>query len=233
MSIWSRISAALAALAQGEPLSVVFDRLRGTPEMSVSFTIAVIALGAKLAKADGEVTRDEVACFRQIFTIPPGEEANAARVYNLARQDVAGFDHYARKIRALFGDGHEDVLTDLLEALFRIAIADGGYHEAEDAFLAHVAQEFGLDERVFRTVRARSVEGAPQDPYDVLAVPPDAAMDDIRAAWKRAVRDTHPDALTARGLPPEAVRLAETRLVAINRAWEEIQAARSPRALPA
>ena len=103
MSIWTRIAEALSALTSGEPLSVVFDRLRGAPgpEQSVGFTIAVLALGAKMAKADGTVTRDEVTAFRRIFTFPDGEEAHAAHVFNLARQDVAGFDAYARKIARL------------------------------------------------------------------------------------------------------------------------------------
>ncbi|MGB0903458.1 MAG: TerB family tellurite resistance protein, partial [Mangrovicoccus sp.] len=102
MSIWSRIGAAVSALAQGEPLAEVFDRLRAPPERSVAFTIAVIALGAKMAKADGQVTRNEVAAFRQVFHIPKAEEDNAARVFNLARQDVAGYEHYARRIRKMF-----------------------------------------------------------------------------------------------------------------------------------
>ena len=85
MSIWTRITEALAALAAGEGLSAVLDRLRSPPERSVAFTIAVIALGAKIAKADGEVTRGEVTAFRQVFAIPEGEEENAGRVFNLAR----------------------------------------------------------------------------------------------------------------------------------------------------
>ena len=102
MSIWTRIYEALAALATGEGLGTILDRLRTgpAPERSVGFTIAVIALGAKMAKADGEVTRGEVVAFRQIFEIPPEDEAHAARVFNLARQDVAGFDVYARKVAA-------------------------------------------------------------------------------------------------------------------------------------
>lgn len=231
MSIWTRISEALSALAKGEGLSVVFDRLRGdpSPEHSVGFTIAVIALGAKMAKADGEVTRDEVTAFRRIFTLPPEEEAHAARLFNLARQDVAGFDAYARKIARLFNpkglpicaDDHS-VLVDILEALFQIALADGTYHPGEDVFLAHVAQEFGLDDRCFRIVRARLVEGAPRDPYDVLGVASDATMVEARKAWKALVRDTHPDVMQARGVPPEAMALAERRLIMINEAWKAI-----------
>ncbi|WP_128253482.1 TerB family tellurite resistance protein [Falsirhodobacter deserti] len=223
MSIWSRISAALAALATGEPLSEVFGRLRTPPERSVAFTIAVIGLGAKMAKADGHVSRGEVAAFRRVFTIPEGEEENAARVFNLARQDVAGFDSYARKIAQMFA-GDCDVLTDVLEGLFQIATADNTYSEAEDAFLQEVATIFGVGERCFRVLRNRFVPGCFCDPYDVLGVECDAPLDKVRAAWKQAVRDSHPDRLMARGVPAEAVRLAEERLVHINRAWAEISA---------
>ncbi len=233
MSIWTRITEALAALAKGEPLSVVFDKLRSSPpaEQSVGFTIAVLALGAKMAKADGTVTRDEVTAFRRIFTFPEGEEEHAARVFNLARQDVAGFDAYARKIARLFNpdgqsicaDDHH-VLVDILEALFQIAVADGSYHAGEDAFLTHVAQEFGLDEGCFRIVRSRLVEGAPRDPYDVLGLPRDATRDEARQAWKSLIRNTHPDVLQSRGVPPEAMKLAERRLQLINEAWREISA---------
>lgn len=221
MSIWSRISDALKALANGEGLAAVFDRLREPPERSVAFTIAILALGAKMAKADGQVTRDEVAAFRRIFSIPPGEEANAARVFNLARQDVAGFDSYARRIKTMFGDDRE-TLMDIMEGLFAIALADGEYHAAEDAFLREVAEIFGLRDCCFRGLRERYAPDMPHDPYDVLDVDHDAPLEVIRAAWKRAVRESHPDRMQARGVPEEAVKLAEKRLIAVNRAWEEI-----------
>lgn len=225
MSIWSRIAAALEALVQGEPLSAVFDKLRAAPvapERSVAFTIGVIALGAKLAKADGEVTRDEVAMFRAIFTIPPGDEAHAARVYNLARQDVAGFDAYARKIAGLFPAG-DPVLRDLMEGLFRVAMADGALHPHEEVFLTEVARIFGLPERCFVALKARIAGGEP-DPFAVLELPADATLDQARAAFRAAVREAHPDALRARGLPDEALVAAEERLKSLNRAWEDIQA---------
>ncbi|MFV0358306.1 TerB family tellurite resistance protein [Tropicimonas sp.] len=226
MSIWTRISAALSSLASGQPLSEVFDRLRTPPERSVAFTIAVIALGAKLAKADGAVTRDEVRAFREVFVIAPGEEDNAARIFNLARQDVAGFDAYARRIATLFRGRGKAVLRDLLEGLFHVAMADGEYHAREDRLLEEVASIFGLSAREFRALRARCVPGAPPDPYEVLGVTPETPMPQIRRAWRRAVRDSHPDVMIARGVPEEAIRMSEQRLIAINRAWEEISSHR-------
>lgn len=222
MSIWARITDAVASLAKGEPLSAVFEKLRAPPERSVAFTIAVIALGAKMAKADGQVTRDEVTAFREVFQIAKEDEAQAARVFNLARQDVTGFEAYATRMREMFGPGHY-ALKDLLEGLFHIAMADGTYHPGEDEFLRQVAEIFGLSERAFRRIRSRFVPDAVGDPYAVLGVTPDAPHEEVRAAWRRLVRECHPDRLIARGVPEEAVKLAESRLIAVNRAWEEIE----------
>jgi len=227
MSIWSRISKAVQALAKGESLAHVFDRLRGPPERSVAFTIAVIALSAKMAKADGQVTRNEVTAFRDVFHILPGEERNAARVFNLARQDVAGYEEYATRIARMFSDA-PDTLCDLMEGLFHIAAADGVFHPDEDAFLGRVAEIFGIDAARFRALRARYAPDERADPWSVLGVRADAPLSEIRAAWRKQVRDCHPDRLKARGVPEEAVRLAERRLRDINTAWEEINAVRPP-----
>lgn len=221
MSIWDRIAEAIAAIRAGESLTAVLEKLRTPPERSVVFTIAVIALGAKMAKADGKVTRDEVAAFREVFHIPREEEANTARLYNLARQDVAGYEGYARRVAAMF-DSAEGTLTDLLEALFYIAVADGLYHPQEEDYLERVAEIFGLTERQFRAIRTRFVPDAEPDPWDVLGLEPGTAVEEARARWRALVRETHPDRMMARGVPEEAVKLAEKRLVAVNRAWEAI-----------
>jgi DnaJ like chaperone protein len=221
MSIWTRISEALAALTSGEGLGAVFDRLRSPPERSVAFTIAVIALGAKMAKADGLVTRDEVTAFREVFQIAEGDAAGAARVFNMARQDVAGFDDYARRIARMFA-GQPQILSDLLEGLFHIAMADGTYHPNEDAFLEEVAAIFDLEHGAFEALKARFVPDSSPLPHTVLGIAPGASLAEARAAWRQLVRENHPDALVARGLPEEAVRLAEKRLIDINRAWETL-----------
>ena len=73
MSIWSHISKLLEALKIGETLSVIFNRLETTPEKRIGFTIAAIALSAKMAKADGIVTNQEKLAFKKIFTILPSD----------------------------------------------------------------------------------------------------------------------------------------------------------------
>ncbi len=224
MSIWTRIAEAVSSLTSGEGLSAVFEKLRTPPERSAAFAIAVIALGAKMAKADGQVTRDEVTAFREVFAISPADEKNAARIFNMARTDIAGFEEYARRIRAMYDDDTKGApLCDLMEGLFHIALADGQYHPSEDQFLARVAEIFGLEQRAFQRLRAQFVPDAQRDPYDVLGVDPDTPLPDIRRAWRDLVRETHPDRMIARGVPEEAVKLAEKRMIAINAAWDKIE----------
>lgn len=225
MSIWTRISEAVSALiARGEGLLAVFDRRR--PERSVAFTIAIVSLGAKMAKADGLVRPAEVAAFRRVFQLAPKDEAAAARVFNLARQDVAGFETYAGRIARMFED-EPAVLEDVLEGLFEIAMADGRYHEGEEAFLRHVGRIFRVPDTAFDLIEARHLEGRSSDPWQVLGVPRDADLATVRARWRELVRSGHPDRMIARGLPIETVKLATARLAAINRAWEEISARRT------
>lgn len=227
MSLWTRIQDAIEALTSGSSLSDVFETLTRPPEKTLAFTIAVIGLGAKMAKADGRVTRDEVTAFRQIFLIEESDEAHAARIFNLARQDVSGFETYARSIAKMFRNDRR-VLIDLLEGLFCIAAADGVHHPLEDQFLERVSEIFGLEPREFNAIRSRTVAGSPADPYAVLGVRPEDDIAVIKAHWQKIVRETHPDRMIARGVPPEAIKLATNRLVAVNEAWEAIQKERAP-----
>jgi DnaJ like chaperone protein len=160
-----------------------------------------------------------------VFQIAPKDEAAAARVFNLARQDVAGFDAYARRIAAMFR-AEPQLLEDILEGLFQIALADGRYHEGEEEFLRTVARVFGVSPLAFDLIEARHLEGRTRDPWQVLGVPRDADLRTVRARWRELVRANHPDKMIARGLPPETVNLANARIAVINHAWEEIAARR-------
>lgn len=224
MSIWKRIGEAISALRAGEPLSAVFEKLTTPPEFTVGFTIAVIGLGAKMAKADGQVTRDEVSAFRRIFIIPQEEEKQAARLFDMARTDVAGFEVYAARVARMFSD-RPDVLADLLEGLVYIAMADGVYHPGEAAYLDEVKRIFGLPDATYHQIKARHMPGV-TDPFEILGADP--ALDDkaLRRHWRTLVRKLHPDRMLSRGIPEEAQRLAEERLAAVNEAWDQIRKAR-------
>ena len=223
MSIWRRIGDAVQGLtSRGESLSAFFERKgRNGPEQSVAFTIAVIGLGAKMAKADGTVAASEVSAFREVFKISEDDEAAAGRVFDLARQDIAGFESYAKQIAHMFANDPA-VLEDILEGLFHIAMADGAYHAGEESFLSQVAKIFGTSAAAFASIEARHVSGRPMDPWQILGVPRGTDFADVRARWRELIRENHPDRMIARGLSPEHVTLANDRVAAINAAWEEI-----------
>ena len=217
MITWSRV---LEILRNSTPLG--YFMAAPDPRDSVTFTIAMIALAAKLAKSDGHVKRSEIHAFREIFTIEPDQEEAVGRVFDLCRQDVAGFRDYARQIVRLFGPG-APILEDIVDALFHIAVSDGGYHQEEDDYLEAVAAIFGLDARCMAKLRARYVPDR-WDPWSVLGLEHSADPEAIRAQYRELVRQNHPDALTAKGLPEEMVELGNRRLADINRAYSEITA---------
>ncbi len=166
MSIWQRIAGAVQDLTGS--LSGLFGSEK-PPEKTVAFTIGMIALGAKMAKADGAVTRDEVVAFGQVFQVPEADKPAVQRVFDLAKQDIAGFESYAKQVADLFAAGSH-MLENVLDGLFHIAKADGAVHEDELVFLARVAELFGFDEKAFKRIRARHVLLA-DDPYEVIGVP--------------------------------------------------------------
>jgi len=116
-------------------------------------------------------------------------------------------------------------LRDVIEGLFHIAVADGQFQPSEDAFLQRVSDIFGIPQQEYHAIRARFVPDAAPDPYAVLGADPAMSVEEIRNLWRRLVRETHPDSMIARGVPEEAIKLAEKRMKDINRAWEIISEA--------
>jgi DnaJ like chaperone protein len=239
MTIWGKLGGAAAGFAIGGPIGALVGALAGhfivdegllatddrPPRETVAFTVGLVALAAKMAKADGVVTRDEVAAFRKLIAIAPEDEAHVTRLFDLAKGSTAGFDAYARQLRDLLKD-EPKTLEDLLDGLFGIATADGAVHEAELAYLAEVASIFGLREAEFALIQARHVVGGVVDPYRVLGVAPDAANEQIKAAWRALVRQHHPDRLIGRGVPEDLIAIATRKIAAINAAYETLRRAR-------
>jgi DnaJ like chaperone protein len=222
MSIWTRIADVIASIGGSVAgfLQSIVARNPTPPEKSVAFTIGMIALGAKMAKADGVVSEVEIAAFKQVFHIPEGELKAVARVFNLAKQDTAGFETYARQIARLF-DAQHAILETVLDGLFHIAKADDAFHPGEHGFLRQVAEIFGFTAADFARIRARHV-AVKDDPYLILGVSPEAEEEEIRRRYRALVREYHPDRHIAAGLPEEMIEIATERLQTINEAYDRI-----------
>jgi DnaJ like chaperone protein len=226
MTVWQKISGMASAVGDAGSgllgdLARVFGLDRSAePQNDIAFTIGVIALSAKMARADGLVSPLEMQAFKQVFQTAPEEERNVKRVFDLAKQDVTGYQSYADEIAKLLKD-NKKLLQDVLEGLLYVAAVDGALHPEEDAFLADVAGRFGFSPSEFRFFRARFVVDH-GNPYDVLRLSPQATNAEIRLQYRKLVTDNHPDKLMGRGVPPEFVEIATRKLAAINAAYDTI-----------
>ncbi|MDB5526402.1 MAG: Molecular chaperone DjlA [Rhizobium sp.] len=207
-----------------EAIRTIFE---GDPETrrKVAFSVAVIALSAKMAKADGIVTETEIKAFQQVFDYPEEEAKNVARLYNLAKQDVAGYEAYAEKLSGLCSSRKAGcpVLENVLDGLFHIAKADGAVHEKEMSFLQDVAQIFQMSEEQFERIIARHVHVEGRDPYIVLGVSRKDDFLTIRKHYRSLVNEHHPDRLIARGLPASFHAIANDRMAKLNAAYAAIE----------
>ena len=237
MSIWSDIAKLISETA-ADVFSAIIEAVRtvfsgdADTRRRVAFSIAIIALSAKMAKADGVVTEDEIGAFQRIFIVPEKEFNHVAQVYNLAKQDVAGYDSYARQIAGLFADD-PIILVDVLEALFHIASADGVVHENEMLMLEDIAHIFAVSQQKFEQIRLRYVIGKEADPYEVLGASRDWDFETLRKHHRQMVIDNHPDRLIARGVPEEFLAIAHDRMADINAAWDVLQHTNGQQKLPA
>ncbi len=198
------------------------DCLPGHRVDDADYAMALIGLGAKMAKADGEVTRDEIAAFAQVFRAPREFEEPLLRAFNLAKQTTLGFDGYARRLKRRFRH-HPAVLEDVLDGLFHIAKADGRVTDDEADYLEQVADIFGFKALEYERIRVAHLGAPEDDPFVILGVARDADLETVKRAWRKAAAQNHPDRLIARGAPTELQRIADEKMSAINAAYHEIQ----------
>jgi DnaJ like chaperone protein len=225
--VWQKFAAFLGSFSQrtgvAGHVATILDPDTWLPGgRDAAFTLALIALSAKMAVADGAVTASEVRAFNATVEVTKGNEQQVEKLFNLAKQDVAGYDAYARKVARFFADT-PDTLEHVLDSLFFIATADGLVHEAELDYLREVSGIFGFDDARFEQIAAQHVmleEGV--DPYTVLGLSHDAPPEEVRRVYRLLVAEHHPDRLIAKGVPEELIDVATARMSAINLAYQAI-----------
>jgi DnaJ like chaperone protein len=227
MSVWQRLSALVGSASERTGIVGSFVNALDPDNWlpggrDAAFTLALIALSAKMAVSDGVVTASELRAFQRTVEIPPGIEQQVDKLFKLAQQDVAGYEAYAKKIRRFFADS-PDTLEHVLDGLFFIASADGMIHESELEYLKNVSDIFGFDDARFEQLTSQHVlfdRGA--DPFMVLGLAPNADRDEVKRVYRLLVAEHHPDRLIAKGVPEELIDVATNRMAAINNAYNQI-----------
>ncbi len=190
------------------------------------FAIAVTVLAAKLCKCDGPVKRAEIDAFKRNFRIPPASARGIGRLFDQARDSTDSFEPYAAQLAESFDD-NRGVLEQVLTSLFKIARADGPLNAREQEFLRRVHRRLALDQaswdRAFGETPRQPMAVDENDPYLELGVPRSSSGEELRATWKRLMRENHPDSLASRGVPADFVARASEKVARINAAWDRIK----------
>jgi DnaJ like chaperone protein len=225
MGFWSKI----AGLAVRRPDGAECDQCPpGLPGQDPAFSTAVTALGAKLARADGRADEGEYSTFTEVFQPDPGSERNVRMLYDLASQTTRGYESYAQRLAKRYRNCPQ-LLEDVLDGLFHIAVSDGVVTGHELDYLERVSGLFGQSPLVFRRIRATHLGAEADDPYVILSVDPDVADEALREARRKMLAECHPDRVRARGLPDEFIEVFNAKAAAVNSAFD--QAMRERRAL--
>ncbi len=206
----------------GNPWGQQAGHFGGADPRQVAFATGVIVLSAKMAKADGTVTREEINTFKRLFRVSGPDAAQVGQIFDAARKSPDGYEPYARQIAQMFA-GERAVLESILEALHQIALADGELHPSEKEYLRKVANIFGFEDVDFERVHhGNTAPRSEQDPYKQLGLTRDASNEELKAAHRKLSRENHPDLLMAKGMPEEFVEQANEKMARINAAWDQI-----------
>lgn len=192
----------------------------GLPGEDPAFSTAVTALGAKLAKADGRADNSEFEAFAEVFQPDPASEQNIHRLYELARQTTHGYESYAKRLAKRYA-ACPQLLEDVLDGLFYIALADGRVTAEELDYLESVSSLLGHSPMTYRRIKATHLGAAADDPYVILGVGHDASDEQLRAARKALLEEFHPDRVKARGLPDEFLEVFTAKAASVNKAFDE------------
>ena len=236
MSVWGKFIVSAAGFALGGPIGALIGAVAGhaidkiktkqkLPEDSalkqIGFTVGVIVLSAKMAKADGKVTKEEIRAFQNKISVPENEIKNVARLWDQAKKTTDGFEVYAQQICQLLGK-NSSVLEELLNLLIIIAKADGKITKSEILYLKQVSIIFGFSIEKFERIYSSNL-GEISDPYQILGVTRNTPIVEIKNRWKLLASNHHPDKLIAQGLPIDFIEKSTNRLQEINNAWDIIK----------
>jgi DnaJ like chaperone protein len=242
MSIWGKIIGGTAGFALGGPIGAMlgimvggsldrtakrFKKSNEIPNQNKQkiFVLSIIILSAKIAKADGEVTKDEIHAFKEKFNIPSNEMHEVGKIFNEAKKTKDGYKEIADQIGSLFSD-NGSLLEELLNNLFYIAESDGVLSVDEIKILKSISNSFRITEQNFQRIFHSRLNNKDSDPYKVLSVKRDDDDITIRKRWIQLSKEHHPDNLLAKGLPSEFIEEANKELSSINLAYDKIKTQR-------
>ena len=240
MAIWGSLIGGMIGLSLGGPFGMLLGSLIGGKisraksrtgfgsfaQPQQIFALSLIVLSAKLSKADGQVSKEELIAVKDKLRIPANELDQVGKIFNKAKEESTGYEQYARQIAQIY-KGNINVLEEVINILFYIAEADGNVSETELKMIEHIAQIFGLTETQFDSIKESRKSSDKLNPYIVLESKPDEEIEIIRKRYLKLSKEHHPDLLMSKGVPQEVIDESKAKMRVINSAWDQVQKLKS------
>ena len=236
MAIWGSLIGGMIGFSLGGPFGMLLGsliggkvsrarsggRFRAFAQPQQIFALSLIVLSAKLSKADGQVSREELIAVKDKLKIPESELDQVGKIFNKAKEESTGYEPYAKQIAQIY-QGNLNVLEEVINTLFYIAEADGNVSNNELVMIEDIAKIFGLNNVQINGIRESRKSSDKLNPYIVLESKPDDPIETIRKKYLKLSKEHHPDLLLSKGVPQEVIDKSKEKMRAVNSAWSQIQ----------
>ena len=240
MSIWGSLIGGMVGFSLGGPFGMLLGSLIGGKMSRAKsrsnfgsfaqpqqiFALSLIVLSAKLSKADGQVSKEELIAVKDKLKIPENEIEQVGKIFNKAKEESAGYEPYAKQIAQIY-QGNLNVLEEVINILFYIAEADGNVSQSELVMIENIAQIFGINQSQFNSIKESRKSSDKLNPYIVLNSSPNEDLSSIRKKYIKLSKENHPDILISKGVPSEVIEESKKKMRAVNSAWDQIQKLKS------
>ena len=240
MSIWGSLLGGVIGFSFGGPFGALLGSFLGGKISGLNssktignqqssqevFALSLIILSAKLSKADGHVSKEELIAVKDKLQIPDSEIDQVAKIFNKAKDESTGYEPYAKQIAEIFRD-NINVLEEVINILFYIAEADGNVSNDEETMIANIAYIFGLSQKQYQSIKESRKTTDKLNPYIVLESQPTDDLKTIRKNYIRLSKEHHPDLLISKGVPVEVINESKNKMRSINAAWDQVQKLKS------
>jgi len=236
MSIWGSLIGGFVGFSFAGPIGALIGSMIGGRISSARrshfqqnfsnpqqiFAISLIILTAKLAKADGNVSKEELVAIKTKLKIPENEIDQVGKIFNKAKEDRLGYEPYARQMAQIYKN-NPAVLDEVINILFYIAEADSKVSDSEMKMIRNVAKIFGLSDGQFEGIKESRKDSDKLNPYVVLGCNPNDSFVDIRKKYLKLSKEHHPDLLINKGVPHEVIEESKKKMRSINSAFDQIE----------
>ena len=240
MSIWGSLLGGVIGFSFGGPFGALLGSFLGGKISGLNssktignqqnsqevFALSLIILSAKLSKADGHVSKEELIAVKDKLQIPDSEIDQVAKIFNKAKDESTGYEPYAKQIAEIFR-GNLNVLEEVINILFYIAEADGHVSSDEETMIANIAYIFGLSQKQYQSIKESRKTSDKLNPYIVLESQPTDDLKTIRKNYIKLSKEHHPDLLISKGVPVEVINESKNKMRSINAAWDQVQKLKS------